>query len=381
MPHIMGRGDDPAKRNPAIDPAPGAARYWSPPRDPEGVVVDLEPAAARPSLASRSAFDASRPAAEPASARVEHDEEIQRVGNRHRIRPEVAVLIVGAIFLVGAFAKPWAKAEPSTDQIAAASRSAAAAPSAPGSAASVSASAETLGGSTVIAARPSAEAYPDIPPWDYRFPFFGSAPSAGPSAGASAIAATPTWSAVDWSVLNTIDSHSGWGFTAAIMPGASADSTTPKVSWVGAGSPPVYASVPLVQGINVYAVAITWPSTVQVRSVKFVYLGPPQSPPYLPPAGFLPNIQVTPLPATSVASPSALPAASLTIPPWLDPAHGVLRSGAFWIPPSQDSKASASSAITTAWQSNPWPWPYGTYQVTVTSDTSSTNIILDLLLN
>ena len=45
------------------------------------------------------------------------------------------------------------------------------------------------------------------------------------------------------------------------------------------------------------------------------------------------------------------------------------------------TNASASSAITTAWQSNPWPWPYGTYQVTVTSDTSSTNIILDLLLN
>jgi len=376
MPHTIGRGDDPAKRNSADDPAPGTARYWSPPRDPEGVFVDLEPELVRPSLARRSGSDASRPALEPSSARVEDDEEIQRVGSRRRIRPEVAVLIVGAIFIFGALAKPWATAEQSPGPIAAASGSAALSAAAP--AASPGAS---PGESSALAAVPSAVAYPDIPPFDYRWPFFGSAPSAGPSAGASAIAATPTWSAVDWSVLNTIDSHSGWGFTAAIMPGASADSNTPQISWVGAGSPPIYASVPLVQGINVYAVAITWPSTVQVRSVKFVYLGPPQSPPYLPPAGFLPNIQVTPLPATSVASPSALPAASLTIPPWLDPAHGVLRSGAFWIPPSQDSKASASSAITTAWQSNPWPWPYGTYQVTVTSDTSSTNIILDLLLN
>jgi hypothetical protein len=360
MPHTIGRGDDPARRNLTDGRAPGAAHYWSPPRDPDGLVVDLEPTIGRADL-------------EPTSARIEGDEEIQRVGGRHRIRPEVAVIIIGAIFLVGALAKPWATAQPSASRIAAASASGSVAPSAAASAGAPSESA-------VVAVRPSASAYPDIPPSDYRFPFFGSAPSAGPSAGASAIAATPTWSAVDWSILNSIDSHSGWGFTAAIMPGTSADSTTPKISWVGAGSPPVYASVPLVQGINVYAVAVTWPSTVQVRTVKFVYLGPPQSPPYLPPAGFLPNIQVKPLPATSVASPSTLPAAGQTIPPWLDPASGALRSGVFWVPPSQSGNA-APAANPTNWQSNPWPWPYGSYQVTVTSDTGSTNIILDLLLN
>jgi hypothetical protein len=367
MPHTIGRGGDPAKRNPADDPAPGTARYWSPPRDPESVLVDLEPEVVRPSHARHSGSDASKPALEPSSARVEDDEEIQRVGSRRRIRPEIAVLIVGAIFIFGALAKPWAKAEQSPGPIAASG--------------SVAASAAAPGESSALAALPSAVAYPDIPPFDYRWPFFGSAPSADPSAGASGISATPTWSAVDWSVLTTNDNHSDWGFTAAIMPGVSADSNAPQISWVGAGSPPVYASVPLVHGINVYAVAVTWPSTVQVRSVKFVYLGPPQSPPYLPPAGFLPNIQVKPLPAASVASPSALLAASRALPPWLDPAAGALRSGAFWVPPSQDSSNDVPGAITKAWQSNPWPWPYGSYEVTVASATGSINLILDLLLN
>jgi hypothetical protein len=139
-----------------------------------------------------------------------------------------------------------------------------------------------------------------------------------------------------------------------------------------------------VQGLNVYAVAVTWPSSVHVTSVKFVYLGPPQSPPYLPPDGFLPNGQVTPMPALRVASPSVGPAASAaspTIPPWVDPNAGALRSGEFLIPPTAALQNPIASVLTSAWQDSPWPWPYGTYQITVASDSGSRNIILDLLLN
>ena len=173
----------------------------------------------------------------------------------------------------------------------------------------------------------------------------------------------------------------GVGFAAAEMPGTGSNAAIPRIRWVDAGSPPVYASVPLVQGLNVYAVAVTWPRSIHVTAVKFVYLGPPQSPPYLPPAGFLPNGQVTPMPVLRVASPSLDPAASPTIPPWVDPAAGGPRSGEFLIPPSDSLHNPISSVLTSAWQDSPWPWPYGTYQITVTSDSGYRNIILDLLLN
>src|SRR5664280_596220 len=113
---------------------------------------------------------------------------------------------------------------------------------------------------------------------------------------------------------------------------------------------------------------------------KFVYLGPPQSPAYLPPEGFVTDVQVTPLPAESVSMSVVGPAATTTIPPWVRGGGGAIRSGSFWIPPSESSLSALSSSLDAAWQSSPWPWPYGAYQVTVTSASGPTNIILDLLL-
>jgi hypothetical protein len=39
-----------------------------------------------------------------------------------------------------------------------------------------------------------------------------------------------------------------------------------------------------------------------------------------------------------------------------------------------------AASTASAWRSHPWSWPYGAYQVTVTSDHGMTNIVLDLLL-
>jgi hypothetical protein len=164
------------------------------------------------------------------------------------------------------------------------------------------------------------------------------------------------------------------------MPGPNANVASPTTSWISAGSPPVYADVPLVQGRHAYAIAVTWPSDINVTGLKFMYLGPPRSPPYVPPASFLPNVDVTPLPAERVSSASLGTVANPTIPPWFRSVGGAIQSGAFWIPPSEASPTAVSSSIDAAWQSSPWPWPYGTYQVTVTSDKGLKNIILDLLL-
>ena len=352
-------------------------RYRPPAEQPASRVVDIDPLDAGPAIPRPAGRSGLAPRATEPSSRlgIPDADEIQHIGGRRRLRPEIALLVVGAIFLIGALAKPWPSEPPAASAIAAASPS-----SSPASEPSTSAAAGPTG---AIAAVPSAVAYPDIPPYNYRWPFFGSAPSAAASGrpAAPTVAPIPTWSAVDWSILTASDTHSGWGFAAAVMPGTGPNPDAPRTSWFDAGTPPVFATVPLVQGRNVYGLAVTWPSTVHVTAVRFVYLGPPQSPSYLPPAGFLPNVQVTPLPALRVASPSAGPAARPTIPPWVDPAAGEIRSGQFWIPPSEALRNAISSKLTMAWQSSPWPWPYGTYQVTVTSDTGATNIILDLLLS
>src|SRR5664280_6253 len=345
---------------------------WSSIEQPDGLVVEIEPAEADlVRVGRRPSSDAQRRRPALDAAIDASDEGIpQRVGGRGRVRPEVALVLVAVVFVAGALIKPWPAPAPASSP----SPIAAASPS----------SSIAAGPSAAIAEAQPAASYPNIPPYNYRWPFVGPSSSAAPSAPGSEVgpvaAATPQWSAVDWSILGSSDPHAGWGFTAALMPSPDANAASPTTNWVGAGSPPVYAMVPLVQGRYAYAIAVTWPNDVNVTGLKFVYLGPPRSPPYLPPAGFLPNVQVTPLPAERVSSPSAGPAAVPTIPPWVSSVRGAIQSGAFWIPPSEASPAALSSSIDAAWKSNPWPWPYGAYQVTVTSDSGPTNIVLDLLL-
>jgi hypothetical protein len=344
--------------------------FWSPTKQRDGTVIEIDPTEGERVVSRRPPSDPGRRRRQPRTAAAGPEDGMsQRVGGRRRFRPEVAVVLVAAVFVAGALIKPWP----------------APLPAASASPIAVAPSAITAGPSEAVAAAQAAASYPNIPPSDYRWPFFGPWSSSAPSAPGSELAppsaaATPQWSAVDWSILGASDRHMGWGFTAALMPSPGATAASPTTNWVGAGSPPVYAAVPLVQGRYAYAIAVTWPSDVNVTGLKFVYLGPPQSPPYLPPPGFLTNVQVTPLPADRVSSPSNVPAATPTIPPWVRSAGGTIRSGMFWIPPSEASSAGLSGSVDASWQSNPWPWPYGTYQVTVTSDSGPTNIVLDLQL-
>ncbi|HEU6440009.1 MAG TPA: hypothetical protein VFC12_06180 [Terriglobales bacterium] len=345
---------------------------WSSIEQPDGLVVEIEPAEAdlvRVGRRPRSDAQRRRPALDAAIAASDEGMP-QRVGGRGRFRPEVALVLVAVVFVAGALIKPWPAPAPagSPSPIAAASPS----------------SSIAAGPSAAIAEAQPAASYPNIRPYNYRWPFVGPSSSAAPSAPGSEVgpvaAATPQWSAVDWSILGGSDPHAGWGFTAALMPSPGANAASPTTNWVGAGSPPVYAAVPLVRGRYAYAIAVTWPSDVTVTGLKFVYLGPPQSPAYLPPEGFVTDVQVTPLPAESVSMSVVGPAATTTIPPWVRGGGGAIRSGSFWIPPSESSLSALSSSLDAAWQSSPWPWPYGAYQVTVTSASGPTNIILDLLL-
>ena len=313
--------------------------------------------------------DRSRSASEAASGAGRGNDAIQPVGGRRRFRPERALLIIGTVFLVAVLTKPWSIL-PSPS------------PARP----SLSASPQL---SRIANVAPSPSPSPNVRPSEtstLRAGFADLCPTLGttatdqPAGSPSSAGPGPALSNVDWGGLTTTDPHSAWGFatTSDGVPG-SADSA-PRTSWVGAGARPVYASVPLVCGQNVYAIAVTWPADVHVSRVSFVYLGEPESPSYLPPSGFVPYVRVTPLPAQSVTRASTTPNADAAGSPAPRSVAGSTWSGEFFIPPVDVASNIPAASTASAWRSHPWSWPYGAYQVTVTSDRGTTNIVLDLLL-
>jgi hypothetical protein len=327
--------------------------YWSPTAHP-GEVADDDPPeeAVRPTRTLRSDFDQGS-VETPYRRRLSDEEMVQRVGGRRRIRPELVLTIAGSVFVVAALLKPWPNPLPARQP------------------------------SPIAAASPTAAVT--------------VAPSPDDNTDAANVAViqfgvpdnlVQHWSAVDWGGLRTADPHSSWGFAAATMPSvgegpaiiegpAGPGTILPMTSWVAAGSPPSNATLPVVGGQNVYAIAVTWPDNLKVTGVTFQFTGSSDREPYLPPPGFPPMTQVSPLPAERVASPAA---ATQTDRPAASPVHAshqAIRSGQFWIPPAEVSgNALSNSVIPTAWKSLPWPWPAGTYRVTITSQTEPVTIVL-----
>jgi hypothetical protein len=284
------------------------------------------------------------------------DGEVERVGGRRRLRGEILLMVAAFIFVAGALLKPWPN-QPLNRHSPRPSSSAA-------EIAAVPTPAATAG--------PTAVAYPDIQPGNFRGPFPVPADTAAP-ADAQAHGQFLTWPAVDWSAIALEDRHATWGFGAAVVSSGAPDPTSPgalapTMSWATLGSPPVYSAIPVVMTQGVYAFAMTWPSDVRVSRISFMYLGGPEHPSYLPPSGFLPNMVVTPLPASSVlvSSPGK--------------PSGQLRSGQFLVAPTSAAWSAVSRPLNTAWRANPWSWPYGAYQVTVTTATSTIRVVLELLL-
>jgi len=325
---------------------------------PASRIVDIEPL-------DVEAVGARRPGRrrERKPPRLGRDEAIQRLGGRRWLRPELALLMLGAVFVVAGLVKPW----PNPVRTGSPSPIALASPAAT----------LTESPSAALTTEPSSGAsFPYVAPYNYRGPHGEQQPSATPPGITPS--PTPPWSAVDWTALRAIDSHTAWGFATAAMPNgvSGPGGSVAYTSWIDAGTPPKYAAVFLPKGRNVYAIAITWPGSVPVSAVRFVYLGPPESPAYVPPDGYMPGAAVTPLPAGSVASEAP------TRPPFIQisppPTSGAIQSGCFWIPPLDPTSNPPSESITAAWQANPWPWPYGAYQVTVVSAQGNQNIVLDL---
>jgi len=280
--------------------------------------------------------------------------EVQRVGGRRRIRPEVLLVLAGSAFVLAALLKPWPSSPPATGASPASS------------------------GVAAFSTGPAASEQPG----DYRFPVPSTDQPPEDSSGITS-SLTQRWAAVDWTLLNAVDQHDTWGFGTAILPDLTtqppgATPPSPALSWVAAIARPDPTVLRVASGGGVFALNVTWPSTVKVTGITFRYLGGPDHPPYQPPVGFPSFTEVSPIPATQVATPiaSATPSATPTATP--TGGGALLRSGQFWIPPSEASWNAATTSVPVAWHTLPWPWPDGTFRVTLDTTTGPTAYLLTI---
>jgi hypothetical protein len=306
--------------------------------------------------------------------------ETQRLGGRRRFRPEVMLVLAGSVFLVAALLKPWSSAFPERGPVATATGQPTSGPTELASVTPAGPVAEA--GTPAPTAWQSPVGWPDVPQWDYGWPVPGASQQAG-----SGIAADPRWTAVDWTVLGSLDPHDSWGYSTAVMPDlarlpAGATAPSPVTTWVPAAAPR-YTTIDVGPGSQVFGLAVTWPHGLEVKSVTVGYIGGPEHPANMPPAGFPAYAQVSPLPAAQVASSPTVdgPGAAPSPTTRAVGAAEILGSGQFWIAPSAGSSGPAAGSITSAWRSQPWPWPAGIYAITITSTVGTANYLLTLQSN
>jgi len=258
----------------------------------------------------------------------EHDDSIQPVVRRRRLRSEFVVIFLGLVFVAGAVAKPWG-GNP------AAART------------TIAPTAGSTAGST-NSARPSQVL-------------------AGPARAAPA-GHPPSWADVSWTVLKTTDPHAMLGISTVgltVVPYSGPyqpDPPRPQVSWNASPGNGAATIVTIPASSYVFAIAATWPRSLAVSNVSVAYATPGETT-----AGAA-AIPILPVPANEVvlAAPSAGPSLS------------PVRSGQFWIAPSGYPIDIDPSSLALVWQLGPWSWPMGQYQITLS--TSHGPIVMNLLL-
>ncbi len=286
-------------------------------------------------------------------------DEIARIGRRGRLRPELLVVILGAVFVAAALLKPWPNpprsSTPSSPTSALALLPSGAEPTAPVSLA------------TQPGPSPTVNIWALIPPYNYR-PGQWPPPTTGPATGGTAQSAGGAWQSVDWSFLAQQDPHTSWGVAAlSLAPAAPSNQPVPLFDWVPEVAPWSPSTLFVPGDSSVYGIALTWPDSLRVSSVTFDYLNLAN-----------PRVDVTPVPAAAVATPgpdSTGPTPSPT-PQQKKPAG--LTSGSFWIAPSSDLVSPAPSSLSTAWRASPWSWPTGMYRATLATNAGTMVVVLEL---
>jgi hypothetical protein len=293
-------------------------------------------------------------------------DEIARIGKRGRLRPELFVVILGAVFVAAALLKPWPNpprsATPSSPTSALALL-----PSGAESTAPLSLTTPPESPATQPEPSPTVNIWALIPPYNYR-PGQWPPPTTGPATGGTAQSAGGAWQSVDWSFLAQQDTHTSWGVAALSVPTAVQNNQpVPSLDWVPEVAPWSPSTLYVPGGSSVYGIALTWPDSLRVSSVTFDYLNLAN-----------PRVDVTPVPAAAVATPgpdSTAPAPSPT-PQQKRPAG--LTSGSFWIAPSSDLVSPTPSSLSAAWRASPWSWPTGMYRATLATNAGTMIVVLEL---
>jgi hypothetical protein len=330
--------------------------YRSPADEPVGGALDAEPLLPELAQPARRRHTHPQPRGPEPSPRIGlglgREEAVERVGGRHRFRPEVVLSVAGVAFVILALLKPWPHALPARQPALIAVATPAAA----------------------ITAGPSPAENTAVQVFQLGVPN----------------GLVHRWSSVDWTLLRATDPHDGWGVAAVFMPSVDVGPAaiegragprviSPMRHWVAADPLTSSTTVPVVGGQDAYAIAVTWPHDLRVSAVTFQFVSGLDFEPYSPPLGFPPYTQVSPLPANQVASQPVGTGASPAATSSQQAGNTAILSGQFWIPPSEASgDALSSSTVPAAWQSLPWPWPNGTYRVTVTFQTGSITLVLRL---
>ena len=286
---------------------------------------------------------------------------LARIGRRGWLRPEVLALLAGIVFVVAALVKPWPN--PAATPSAARGSGIAAAESPLASAAGPDASG--LDGSTGV------DNLAQLPAHDFRA---GPWP---PPLQEPTQPADPAWAAVDWSFLSRLDSHTHWGVSALAMPGqaAAAGTATPVITWAQEVAPWSPSQITVPPNSATYALAITWPSSIEVESISFDYLS--YTDPRVNVTAVPAAVVATPHPGAPSASPAPTPVPTASPTPTASPASALV-SGMFWIPPSSDLTEPSPAAPLAAWRRSPWSWPAGAYRIALATNAGTMIVALQL---
>lgn len=238
--------------------------YWSPADEPVGGALDAEPLLPELAQPAKRRHTHPQPRGPEPSPRIGlgREEAVERVGGRHRFRPEVVLSIAGVPFVILALLKPWPNAVPARQPALIAVVTPAAA----------------------ITAGPSPAENTAVQVFQLGVPN----------------GLVQRWSAVDWSLLRATDPRAGWGVAAVFMPSVGVGPAaiegpagprviSPMSHWVTAD--PLTSSttvLPVVGGQNAYAIAVTWPHDLRVSAVTFQFVSGSDFEPYSPPLGFPP---------------------------------------------------------------------------------------------
>jgi hypothetical protein len=287
-------------------------------------------------------------------------EETARIGRRGRVRPELFVVALGALFVATALLKPW----PNPPRSATSPQPTALVAVAPSGAAESTPRTSLPAPAT---AAPTVDIWALIPPYNYR-PGQWPPPSAAAQSGGGSQPVSSAWQSVDWGFLSQSDPHTSWGVAALTMPvQPPGGQPVPAISWAKEVAPWSPSAVFVPGGSSVYGIAITWPASLWVSGVTFDYL-----------SLAAPRVGVTPVPAAAVATPAPASSPSPTPRVRKTSSSAGLTSGAFWIAPSSDLVSPTPTALSDAWRASPWSWPIGMYRASLATNAGTMIVVLDL---